>query len=145
MHYSPFLPIIGSLLLIFLEKQDVLKVLRIMLLESERMLREDGQLNRAEELRGLRWYFPLDKKDYHSTIETFVTFMADRSKSVRECLKHLKFIEVDTREFMQTQFSSFFLNYVPLDIINTMFTVYLNEGIKIMFRIGYAFFKILKE
>ncbi len=54
-------------------------------------------------------------------------------------------IGVDTREFMQVQFSSFFLEYVPLDIINTLFAVYLNEGIKIMFRIGYAFFKTIKE
>lgn len=71
--------------------------------------------------------------------------MSERSKSVKECLNHLNKIGVDTREFMQAQFSTFFLEYVPLDIINTLFTVYLNEGIKIMFRIGYAFFKILKE
>lgn len=122
-----------------------MKILRIMLNDSEKMLNEEGQFNRAEELRGLRWYFPLDKKDYHSIIETFMTFMVERSKSVKECLSHLESIKVDTRKFMQEQFSSFFLQFVPLDIINTMFSVYINEGIKIMFRIGYAFFKTLKE
>ena len=145
LYYCPFLPIVCSLLLIYLDKGDTLKILRIMLNDSEKMLNEEGQFNRAEELRGLRWYFPLDKKDYHSIIETFMTFMVERSKSVKECLSHLESIKVDTRKFMQEQFSSFFLQFVPLDIINTMFSVYINEGIKIMFRIGYAFFKTLKE
>jgi len=144
LHYCPFLPVVASLLLMYLTREDCLHVLRLMLEDAQRMLNEEGQFNRAEELRGLRWYFPLDKKDYFSTIETFMTFMRDRSKSVKECLTHLESIEVDTRKFMQEQFSSFFLAYVPLDIINTLFTVYINEGIKIMFRIGYAFFKILK-
>lgn len=144
LHYCPFLPVVASLLLMFLSREDCLHVLRVMLEDSQRMLSEEGQFNRAEELRGLRWYFPLDKKDYFSTIETFMTFMRDRSKSVKECLAHLEAIEVDSRRFMQEQFSSFFLGFVPLDIINTLFTVYINEGIKIMFRIGYAFFKVLK-
>ena len=143
--YSPFLPVVISILLLFIEKADVLKVLRIMISESEKMLKEEGQYNRAEELRGLRWYFPLDKKDYYSTIETFTSFMSERSSSVRECLKHLEKIDIDPKEFMQYQFTTFFLDYVPLDIITMLFAVYLNEGIKIMFRIGYAFFKTLKE
>lgn len=109
------------------------------------MLREDGQNNRAEELRGLRWYFPLDRKDFFATIETFMTFMRDRSASIRTSLDHLEKIGVNGRAFMQEQFSRFFLDYIPLDIIYMIFPAYLNEGIKILFRIGYAFFKTLKE
>lgn len=115
-----------------------------MISESERMLKEDGQQNRAEELRGLKWYFPLDKKDFFATIETFMTFMRDRSASIRESLDHLDSIGVDSRRFMQDQFSKFFLDYIPLDIIYMLFPAYLNEGIKILFRIGYGFFKTLK-
>lgn len=132
------------MLLTYLDKADSLRVIQLMIEDSSRMLTEDGQHNRAEELRGLRWYLPLDKKDFVSCVETFVTFMADRSKSVKECLTHLENIGVDVRTFIHRQFSCFFLEFVPLDIINTMFTVYLNEGIKILYRIGYAFFKQLK-
>lgn len=113
--------------------------------ESQRMLREEGQFNRAEELRGLRWYFPLDKKDFFSTIETFKTFMADRSSSIRECLAHMEKINMNSTEFLKLQFSKFFVDYIPLDIIHIMFPAYLNEGIKILFRIGYSFFKTLKN
>ena len=144
LHHSPFLPIVLSQLLTYLDKCDTLRVIQLMIEDSSKMLSEDGQHNRAEELRGLRWYFPLDKKDFISCVETFVTFMSDRSKSVKECLTHLESIEINVRDFIHRQFSSFFLEFIPLDIINTMFTVYLNEGIKILFRIGYSFFKLLK-
>lgn len=109
------------------------------------MLKEEGQFNRAEELRGLRWYFPLDKKDFYSVIATFETFMADRSQSVRESLKHMKEIDINPTAFIRAQFSNFFLDYVPLDVINMLLPAYFNEGIKILFRIGYAFFKTLKD
>lgn len=132
-------------MLLFVPPCDVLKIVRIMISESERMLHEEGQHNRAEELRGLRWYFPLDKKDFFYTIETFMTFMKDRSSSIRSSLDHLESIGVDGRAFMQEQFSRFFLDYIPLDIIYMLFPAYLNEGIKILFRIGYGFFKTLKE
>lgn len=145
LRYCPFLPVVASILLLFIPENDVLRVIRTMLAESERMLHEDGQFNRAEELRGLRWYFPLDKKDYVATIETFVTFMSSRSASIRTSLEYLESIGVDGRAFIQEQFSRFFLDYIPLDIIVLLFPAYLNEGIKILFRIGYAFFKTLKE
>lgn len=145
LRYCPFLPIIASILLLFVPAHDALRITRIMIEESQRMLSEEGQLNRAEELRGLRWYFPMDKKDYFATIETFMTFMRDRSASIRASLDHLLAIGMDGRAFMQEQFSSFFLEYIPLDIIVMLFPAYLNEGIKILFRIGYGFFKTLKE
>lgn len=145
LQYCPFLPVVTSLLLVYLEGHDALKVLRLMLEDSTRMLSEEGQLNRAEEMRGLRWYFPLDRKDFYSVIETFMTFMADRSNSIKSSLKHMEDIGVDPTAFIKEQFSSFFLDYVPLDIVNTLFPAYLNEGIKILFRIGYAFFKTLKD
>lgn len=145
LRYCPFLPIVASILLLFVPECDALKITRIMVSESERMLHEEGQFNRAEELRGLRWYLPLDKKDYFATIETFMTFMRDRSASIRTSLDYLKSIGMDGRAFMQEQFSHFFLDYIPLDIIYMLFPAYLNEGIKILFRIGYGFFKTLKE
>ena len=145
LRYCPFLPIVASIILLFVPVHDALKILRTMVSESDRMLREEGQHNRAEELRGLRWYFPLDKKDFFSTIETFMTFMRDRSKSIKACLEHMEKIGIDGRTFMQEQFSHFFLDYVPLDLIYMVFPAYLNEGIKILFRIGYSFFKTLKE
>lgn len=134
-----------GILMIYLDKFDTLKVVRTMLADSERMLKEEGQLNRAEELRGLRWYMPLAKKDYLATIETFLTYMPDRSKSIKECLKHMTSIEIDVKRFIQHQFNEFFSDYLPFDLVNTMFTIYLNEGIKIWFRVGYAFFKTMKD
>lgn len=146
LHYCPFLTVILGFLFIYLQREQVLQVIKTMMVESARMLTEEGQLNRAEELRGLRWYIPLDKRDYFSTVETFVNFMSEKSGSVRECLEHLENdLEADPKAFIQDQFNNFFLDYIPLDLMNTLFAIYLNEGIKILFRVGYAFFKTLKQ
>lgn len=143
--YCPFLPVVTSIFLVYLSQQDTLKILKMMLEASEKMLNEDGQLNRAEQLRGLRWYFPMDKLEFHGLIETFMSFMTSKSSSIRTGVDRLEMLGADSSLFIKELFSTFFLEFVPLDIINTLFVVYLNEGIKILFRLGYGFFKYLAQ
>jgi len=37
------------------------------------------------------------------------------------------------------------MTYLPFDLVVHMFFTYINEGFKILFRMGYGFFKIFKK
>ncbi len=61
--YCPMLPQSLALLLLFLSEAETYTVTRIMLEESVRLLDETGQYA-AEEMKGLRWHFTLNKEDF---------------------------------------------------------------------------------
>ena len=52
---------------------------------------------------------------------------------------------IDSFALLEDCFSKFFFEYFPHDIVIQLFFVYLNEGIKTLLRMGYAFFKLYKE
>ena len=51
---------------------------------------------------------------------------------------------IDPYQAISEMFSSFFIQILPYDIIMFFFLVYLNEGVKILYRMGYGFFKFFK-
>lgn len=53
--------------------------------------------------------------------------------------------KIDSFLLLEDCFSKFFFEYFPHDIVIQLFFVYLNEGVKTLFRMGYAFFKLYKD
>ena len=51
---------------------------------------------------------------------------------------------MDPHKVISEMFSCFFSNILPYDLVMFFFLVYLNEGVKILYRMGYGFFKFFK-
>ena len=68
LEFCPYLPQITAFLMMFCETEEVYMILDKMISESKRCLKEEEQFNRAEEMRGLRWYFTLTKQDFESLV-----------------------------------------------------------------------------
>jgi len=149
LEFCPIFIPVTSMLMVTFDECQTFNILSMLLDKSYKLLNEDGQVNRAEKLRAVRWWFTFSDDDWVKTCHSFWDLMRVKSDSVAAAEK---FIQKKGPEWGSSPdqvisylFGSFFMTVLPYDLVYHMFMVYLNEGIKILFRMGYAFFKMFKE
>jgi len=142
--YCPMLPQALGLLLLFLSEAETYTVTKLMLEESVRLLDESIQYA-AEEMKGLRWHFTLNKEDFEKFIKSFYNYVLKKSKAFVEIEKHLTSINYNYVELFSDWFKNLFFGFLPLPIVVRIFATFLNEGIKIYYRMGYALLRIFRK
>jgi len=142
--YCPMLPQVLSLLLLFVTEAEAYAIGKTMIEQSVIFL-DESKPEHSDDMRGLRWYFPLVEEQFHKFIESFCRFLKKRCSAFSEIEAHFRKIEYDYIDFFCTIFESLFLGFFPLPLVIRIFSAYLNEGIKIYYRMGYAFVKVFKD
>lgn len=135
--YCPLLPIVAGHLLGIFKESETFQILAIMLDTSEYLLDEnltEGGLNS----RCLRWYFPMNEDILRKVCHTFIHSIAKKSSDFQSVLNHLEEIHFDAQKLFFSWFSTMFQGYVNQDFIFRILFCFLNEGIKVFYRFGYA-------
>ena len=118
LNYAPLmLPIVGFQS-IHCNEAETHHIIETLIKVSYDLLDEESQYNRAEELRGLRWYLPMDEEEFTKTCKSFLNLMSQKSKSVKEGIKKLEKLEINVMKFIQNMFGNFFLKILPFDVIS---------------------------
>mmetsp|Transcript_26687 Transcript_26687/g.23646 ORF Transcript_26687/g.23646 Transcript_26687/m.23646 type:complete len:141 (-) Transcript_26687:778-1200(-) len=112
--------------------------------QSKKLLDESSQY-RSDEMRGLRWHFTLEREHFDKFIQSFLNFVKMRSKVFNKLIKHFERIGYDYVELFHEFFTNQFFGFLPLKLVLRVFFAYLNEGIKIFYRYGYAILRTFKE
>lgn len=73
------------------------------------------------------------------------SFSHKSKRNVKMLIQSMENRKIDSFRLIEDCFSKFFFEYFPHDIVISLFFVYLNEGIKTLYRMGYAFFKLYKN
>jgi hypothetical protein len=142
--YQPMVPQIAALLLTFMSEGDTYSLLKIMLAESKTLLDESHQY-KAQEMRGLRWHLTLNQDDYEKFIQSFYENIGSKSKSFNKIQAHGQKIGFDINKMFQDMFKNLFFTWLPLNLVLRIFVCYMNEGVKIYYRMGYAALRNLKK
>ncbi len=142
--FCPMLPQTLSLLLLFVTEAEAYTIGKTMVEQSIRFLDESKPEN-LEDIKSLRWYFTLVEDQFYKFIESFCRFLKKRSSAFLEIETHFRKIGYDYIDFFCSIFETLFLGFFPLPIVIRIFSAYLNEGIKIYYRMGYAFVKVFKD
>lgn len=141
--YCPLLPIVASFLLVIFKEWEAYYVLNSMLDTTISLLDPYNQIG-ATGLRSLRWYFPMNEEDLRKVIATFVDHVKHKSARFTKMLEFFEKRSFNTAELFLGWFSTMFQGYLSYDFLFRIFFCYLNEGIKIFYRIGYAVLRNLR-
>jgi len=115
-----------------------------MLAESKLFLDESTQFH-ARQMRGLRWHLTLNQEDFEKFIKSFYENVTGKSQSFSEIQIHFDKIGFDYLKMFQEWFRQLFLGWLPVNLVLKIFACYMNEGIKIYYRMGYAACRVLKK
>lgn len=144
LEYSPMLPLILSLMLLFLTEAEAYCIVKVMLEQSLSLLDESHQY-KASELKGLRWHFTFVEEDFKKTTRSFIDTITIKSKSFAETIQHFDNIRFDYETLFSNWFATIFIGFLPFPMILQAFNFYMNEGIKIYYRLGYAVLRVFKD
>lgn len=126
--YSPTLLSVGSLLLLFLNKEETYEVLRN-IVESDQ---------NVTELNKLRWHFRYTVLENIKLDLSIKTCILDLSKDVGNQLKLVEDMGLPMLDLIQDMVETFFLDYVSFLGIIKFLSFFLLEGIKGIYRLVYA-------
>ena len=126
--YSPTLLSVGSLLLLFLNKEETYEVLRN-IVESDQ---------NVAELNKLRWHFRYTVLENIKLDLSIKTCILDLSKDVGNQLKLVEDMGLPMLDLIQDMVETFFLDYVSFLGIIKFLSFFLLEGIKGIYRLVYA-------
>ena len=94
----------------------------------------------------MRWYFCFTKADYSKMISTFIQSYIDTTKfKSRSVLIRLRQIGYDITDLLDEMFKYFFTSFHRTDRILDIFTFYVFEGVKILYRFAYSSMKVHKS
>jgi hypothetical protein len=137
--YSPILINTIAILLIYLPVEETYCVVQKMMEKSATLLGDP----KTKKL--MRWYFSFTKIDYFHTLSAFIQSYIDTTKfKKRSILIHLQSIGFDINELLDEMLKFFFTSFLKFDYIIDIFTLYYLEGVKVIFRFGYAILKVHK-
>ena len=126
--YSPTLLSVGSLLLLFLNKEETYEVLRNIIESDQNVV----------ELNKLRWHFRYTIIENIKLDLSIKTCILDLSKDVGNQLKLVEEMGLPMLDLIQDMVESFFLDYVNFLGIIKFLSFFLLEGIKGIYRLVYA-------
>jgi hypothetical protein len=137
--YSPILINSIALLLLYLPVEETFCVSQNMLKTSAKLLSDP----KTKKL--MRWYFSFTKQDYFKMIGAFIVSYIDTTKfKKRSILMKLQKIGYDINMLLDELFKYMFTSFLKVDYVIDIFTFYILEGNKVLFRFVYAIMKVHK-
>jgi len=133
LEYSPMLPNVVNILLMYLKPEDVYVVMNLLLKDSDRLLNIPEE-NSREKPTELRWHLTFKKEQFTWAVDHVTTFCKQRSLRLGKLDSHFTKIGFNYKEFYATLLRTFFLEFLPINLVLRIFSAYLNEGIKIVFK-----------
>lgn len=142
--FSPMIPHILDMLLMFVSEAEAYCVVRMMLEQSLNLLDESHQY-KASELKSLRWHFSFTESDFSKIVQTFVDTVSSKSTSFTEMIAHFDNIKFGYMDMFTTWFLYIFKGFLPYSLLIKAVVFFLNEGIKIYYRLAYSLLRSFKE
>ncbi|CAD8063609.1 unnamed protein product [Paramecium sonneborni] len=139
LEYNPMLLHIIVLLLIFLSEAQTYCVLQFMIKDSQQCL------NDHQNKQQLRWHLIMNEEHFKETATTFYETVSKRSKTFSNVYQFMQNIHFDSFELFQEMSINLMLTYLPFSTVLKIFIIYLNEGIKIYFRIFYSVLRYISD
>lgn len=124
--YSPLIPTIAIILLLFMEPPLAYVTIQAMINRSH----DDG------------WYFAVDRKSYHKSIIAIEKLV---QKKVADVAKKAQEFGLNIALITLTLLPAFFLPFMPLPVALTIFDSYIFEGRKVLSRFVITIFKHNRE
>jgi len=141
LEYSPMLPTIVSILLIFMKEEEVFTVTKTMLEDSDKTLNLSNTQNM---LKKMRWHVTFKREQFAWTVDHVASFCKQRSDSFLKLENHFTKINYDFKELFKIWLRTLFVDFLPISLVLKIFGAYLNEGIKIYFKFISAVLKIFR-
>jgi hypothetical protein len=135
MEYAPLVIRITSLTLMFCTRVETFEIMKNFI-----------KMNMNEmDIIGLRWHTRFDyasnNKVYSSMTDSFRELCG---VNLKDLLLHFDSIGFNLNKLHKDMVESLFLEYFNFNIVQKIFTLYMNEGIKILYRVAAAVLNIFK-
>ena len=135
--FCPFLIKIISFCLIFLNKYEVFAITKNMIINDYSIPKEEINTLRFR----LRFNYEENKRLIPSFLESFKTI----SNTGKEVSQKFEKLGLDFDLLVEEMFYSLFVDYFNFMVYQKVVLLYLREGVKILYRIGYSIFKAFKK
>jgi hypothetical protein len=126
--------------MIFMRPSEVYHVLQELFTSSNEAFKNEG------DKKLIRWHFTFEKHQYFKLLNTFVkSYIRTTVRGKRSLLKHMTKIGFDFTKYVDFCFKSLLTYFLTLPIALDILMMFLNEGVKILFRFTYAIMKCHKH
>ena len=134
--YCPTLIYVVSLLLVFMDKEEIYAVLKSVMLSDFK----------CKETDLLRFKFRFTYEDNKKIVLAFIECFKSVTKYIgKEILSKFDKIGFNIQCLVEDMFFTFFAEYFNFSFITVFLICFLREGTKMFYRVTYAIFKLLKE
>jgi hypothetical protein len=138
--HSPLMVQVAHLLMTFMRPSEVYHVLIELFNSSNEAFKNESDKNL------IRWHFTFEKHQYFKLLNTFIkSYIRTTVRGKRSLLKHMTKIGFDFTKFVDFCFKSLLTYFLSLPIALDILMMFLNEGVKILFRFTYAIMKCHKH
>jgi hypothetical protein len=136
LEYNPLVAKTGALLLVFLTEAEAYAVLEHMVSSSIEILRDEGSG------QWLRWHFTMTQTQFSQLGAAFLDSTQKLSNTFRLIYGHLQSIKYDFNGLFESLVSSLFLGFLPFRVVFRIWVIFLNEGVKALFRMVFALLRV---
>lgn len=123
--YLPMLPDVIGMLLLYLNEKEVFYTVQAMLDRSRRD----------------NWWFNVTRAAHALFMSSFTKLV---EKNLPELYKHFVAVDFTIELISDEWFSHFFMHSLPFQCVLEVLDAYMNEGLKVLIRVGLALFKYFK-
>lgn len=116
LEYSPMIPAILSLLLIFLTEAEAYCCIQSMAQISKLYFVNKVKKGTENNLRNMRWYFTLESKDFLKLCDGFFQEIQANDEEFNGICKHLANKEFPFMKVFENWTTSLFLGHLPLTV-----------------------------
>jgi hypothetical protein len=132
--FSPLIIKITSILLIFCNHVETYNIMR-------NMLELSYNLN---ETFKIRWHFRFSYNDNHKIITSAVESLRTISNTGKEIYQHFENLNFPIEKLLEDMMFGFYLEYLNLSGVLRLLPLFMNEGVKVLYRLTYALLKTIK-
>ena len=132
--HSPIIIKIVSLILLFCSKIETYEIMKE-LLEIN---------NKTSETYKIRWHFKFIFNDNHKIITSIIESLKSISSILKELFVHFDNINFPIEKLIEDMVFGFFMEYFNFNGLIMLLPLFLNEGVKILYRLIYAILKTFK-
>jgi hypothetical protein len=133
--FSPMIIKLVSLLLLFCNEIETYSIMRA-LLETSYNLNETFKI---------RWHVRFSYNDNHKIITSACESLRDISRTGKEIYQHFEAINFPIEKLLEDMIFGFFMDYLNISGVLRLLPVFLNEGVKVLYRLTYALLKTIKK
>jgi hypothetical protein len=132
--FSPLIIKLTSILLIFSTQVETYNIIR-------NVLELSYNLNETSKIR---WHVRFSYNDNHKIITSAVESLRTISNTGKELYHHFENINFPIEKLLEDMIFGFYLEYLNLSGILRLLPLFMNEGVKVLYRLTYALLKTIK-